>query len=104
MKLKTLTFLGALIIGLTVCVSCKNTYSKESLAKENEAKYLKTCIATAKKSFENAGIEPNEALIEEKCKCIGEQIKIKYGFSNLPSISKEETMSFMKEAAVKCAQ
>ncbi len=102
MKLIKTVLLSFTVIGFVALTSCKNSSSKLSEEKL-EAKYIESCVSSAKKTYEKAGQKPNDELIEKICKCSGEKIKTKYGFDKIPTNSKEAT-SFLIETTKNCAK
>ncbi|WP_299835716.1 hypothetical protein [uncultured Tenacibaculum sp.] len=104
MKLIKFTTLSAIIFGFTFLTSCNGASSKASTAKENEAKFLESCISSAKKNYEKAGLKPDEELITKRCKCFGKELDLKYGFDNLPETSQEKIKEILVEATQKCIE
>ncbi|GEM_PF-3581447 len=87
--------------------SCGQSDSKEKSEKgkwsqKDRTEYLRDCISSAKKSFEERGMQADSTIVTTLCKCSGEMIEERYAYNESSKIQKEEIMSIMQEAAEKC--
>jgi hypothetical protein len=91
---------------IVLFVSCggktNNNSEKGKWSQKERTEYMRDCISSAKKSYEDRGAQPDSAIITTLCKCSGEIIEERYAYDETSRIDKAEIKTIMQQAVEKC--
>lgn len=105
MKSTKITILGLAVAALTTLASCGDgsSASKKGEWKQSEREeFMKDCVSSAMKSYEQRGQQGDPEIIKNICKCSGEILEKKYSYKESSKIAPEEIKSVMAEAVKNC--
>lgn len=86
---------------LVLAFSCKSS-TKGSWSQKERTEYMRDCIVSAKKGYQDRGLQPDSTIITTLCKCSGEMIEERYDYKEASKIGAEEVKTIMQQAVEKC--
>ncbi len=101
MKRATLLLPVCLVL-LNACGTRDKKSEKGNWAQSERKEFMRNCISSAKKTYEERGQQPDSAVITCMCKFSGEMIEEQYAYKDADKIAPDGIKVIMEGAAKKC--
>ena len=98
----TMLFLGISAILLNACGVKDKKSEKGSWTQSERKEFMRNCISSAKRTYEQRGQQPDSAVITCMCKFSGSKIEEQYSYQDADKIAPGEIKVIMEGAAKKC--
>lgn len=102
MKGTTLLLLSICFILLNACGVKDKKNAKGNWAQSERKEFMRNCISSAKKTYEERGQQPDSAVITCMCQFSGEMIEEQYAYKDADKIAPNDIKIIMEGAAQKC--
>lgn len=99
---RTILFLSASIVLWSACGTKEKKSAKGSWAQDERKEFMRNCISSAKRTYEERGQQPDSAVITCMCKFSGSMIEEKYAYKEADKAAPDEIKVIMEGAAKKC--
>lgn len=90
------------VVLLSACGSGADKKGEKGWTQGERKEFMRNCIVSAKKTYEERGQQPDSAVITCMCKESGEIIEKKSTYKDADKVSSDEVKEIMASAAQKC--
>ncbi|MGN7784956.1 hypothetical protein ACTJIJ_10525 [Niabella sp. 22666] len=80
----------------------KKSGEKGKWAQDERKEFMSSCISSARKTYEQRGMQPDSAVITCMCQFSGKIIEEKYAYADANKVSSDEVKEIMESAAKSC--